>query len=177
MNPPPPPPRPPADYPEDEPGHVEFIARGVAIDRRTGSARVLLCQSKKRGYYYLPGGHVEFGETAAEALRREILEEMGIPCTVGSPLQVHECSFHDGKVLRHEVNMVFHVKHLGRHGVPQPDPPPSAEKHIAFEWVPLDGIESRDVRPDRARAWLAAHATQFAGGGLPAFEMIADMLD
>lgn len=163
-------------YPEDEPGHIEFIARGVAIDRRTGSPRVLLCQSKKRGYYYLPGGHVEFGETAAAALKREIREEMGIPCTVGPPLQVHECSFHDGKVRRHEINILFHVEHVGVAGAPQPDPAPSVEKHIAFEWVPLAGIEARDVRPDRARAWLAAHAADFAAGRVPAFELASDVL-
>ncbi len=162
-------------HPEDEPGHVEFIARGVAIDRRNGAPRVLLCQSRKRGYYYLPGGHVEFGETAADALRREILEEMGIPCTVGPPLQVHECAFHDGKVRRHEINIVFHVEHVGIAGSPQPDPPPSAEKHIAFEWVPLAGIASLDVRPGRAREWLAAHANDFASERLPAFEMVSDM--
>lgn len=162
-------------YPEDEPGHIEFIARGVAIDRRTGAPRVLLCQSRKRGYSYLPGGHVEFGETAAEALKREILEEMGIPCTVGPPLQVHECSFHDGKVRRHEINILFHVEHIGVPGAPQPDPAPSIEKHIAFEWVPLADIAARDVRPDRARDWLAAHASDLAAGRLPAFEMVSDM--
>ncbi len=175
--PPAPPPGPSTRYAEDEPGHVEFIARGVAIDLRTGSPRVLLCKSKKRGYYYLPGGHVEFGESASAALRREIMEEMGIPCDVGAPLQIHECSFDDGKVLRHEINVVFHVKHLGRHGVPQPDPAPSAEQHIAFEWVPLEGIESRDLRPERARSWLAAHASTYASGGLPAFELVSDMMD
>ena len=47
---------------------IELIARGVFV--RGGA--VLLCQNVKHGYYYLPGGHVEFGEAAAVALAREI---------------------------------------------------------------------------------------------------------
>ncbi|MCW5768862.1 MAG: NUDIX domain-containing protein [Phycisphaeraceae bacterium] len=165
----------PKTYPEDEPGHIEFIARGVAIDLRTGSPRVLLCRSRKRGYSYLPGGHVEFGETAAQALAREILEEMGLPCQVGSLLQVHECAFHDGKMQRHEVNLLFHVKHLGPAGAPLPDPAPSAEPHIAFDWVPLDRVGSIDLRPARAGTWLTTHAAALAAGGLPPFESVADI--
>jgi ADP-ribose pyrophosphatase YjhB (NUDIX family) len=159
-----------ARFPEDEAGHVEFIARGVAIL----DGRVLLCQSKKRGYYYLPGGHVDFGEPGEAALKREIQEEMGLPSTVGPLLQVHECAFHDGKVRRHEVNLVFHVEHVGAAGAPMPDPPPSAEKHIAFAWLPLATILSQDVRPARARQWLHDHARVLAAGQLPPFSFASD---
>ncbi len=46
--------------------HIETIARAVILRR----AHVLLCQNKEHGYFYLPGGHVEFGETAADAVKR-----------------------------------------------------------------------------------------------------------
>lgn len=165
--------------PESTSGHVEIIARGVAVDRReiggTRVARVLMCQNKKRGYYYLPGGHVDFGETAAGALQREIMEEMGIASIIGPPLLMHECAFHDGKGQHHELNIVFHVEHLGQVGKPWPDPPPCAEDHIAFAWLPLSELERFDVRPARASAWLREHAEALESGGMPLFAWISDM--
>jgi mutator protein MutT len=42
----------------------------------------------ERGLWEFPGGSVEFGETMAAALRREMREEFGIEITVGKLLDV-----------------------------------------------------------------------------------------
>lgn len=43
------------------------------------AGRILLVKSPKwSGYYSIPGGHVEYGETIAEAVRREAYEEVGL---------------------------------------------------------------------------------------------------
>ena len=52
-------------------GEIETIARGVCVK----DGKVLLCRGKGAASTYLPGGHIEFGETGAEALVREMKEE------------------------------------------------------------------------------------------------------
>jgi 8-oxo-dGTP diphosphatase len=129
---------------ENEGLEVEVIARGLTL--RDG--RVLLCKNLKHSYYYLPGGHVEFGETAAAGLAREYQEEAGIDVTVGDLVQIHEHIFRQGKRVRHELNLVFHVELPAGEVVSQ-------EKKIAFEWAELATIGERDIRPEAVRIWLS----------------------
>ena len=58
---------------------------------------------------FLPGGHVEFGESAKDALVREIDEELGITCTVGKFLGLVEHKWMNKGVLNCEINQVFEV--------------------------------------------------------------------
>jgi ADP-ribose pyrophosphatase YjhB (NUDIX family) len=46
--------------------------------------------SKVAGHYAIPGGHVEYGETIAEALLREMQEETGLTPTAYRLLRVSE---------------------------------------------------------------------------------------
>lgn len=129
---------------------IELIARGVLV--RNG--QVLLCQSIKHGYFYLPGGHIEFGEPAAAAAEREIREELGVKVRAGELALISEGAF-SAKRDHHEINLVFHVEH------PSPWPkgltnPKSKEPHIAFRWVELAAAQDLDIRPTAVKAWLAA---------------------
>lgn len=50
---------------------------------RRDDGKVLLCESPKwPGFFTVPGGHVELGETCEEALVREIKEEVGLDIKV-----------------------------------------------------------------------------------------------
>lgn len=110
--------------------HIELIARAfitapapapgprstpAAASGGGGDSRpaVLLCRSIKAGYHYLPGGHVEFGETAAQALARELREECGRDSRVGDLVFLTEEAFNDGRQDRHELNLVFTTRLLG----------------------------------------------------------------
>jgi 8-oxo-dGTP pyrophosphatase MutT (NUDIX family) len=64
----------------------EVVVAGVLIEE----GRVLLChRSRDRKWYPnvwdLPGGHVEPGESLAQALKRELFEELGVTLAALSP--------------------------------------------------------------------------------------------
>ncbi|USO00110.1 MAG: NUDIX domain-containing protein [Phycisphaeraceae bacterium] len=130
--------------------HIEVIARGAWIER----GQVLLCRNVAGEFWYLPGGHVEAGESAADALRREFAEETGLDPIVGPALLIMENLFHDGRSRHHELNLVFHVEHRGKFDPPLPVP--SKEGDIAFDWIHLAAVIDLDVRPTEVRAWLAS---------------------
>ncbi len=124
---------------------IEIIARGLAI--RNG--RVLLCKNIKHGYFFLPGGHVEFGETAETALSREFKEEAGVDVKCGGVALVAEHLFERKSGPCHEVNVVFHVELDEKETR-------SRESKIAFEWADLAEIGERELRPNCIKAWLIA---------------------
>lgn len=71
---------------------VEVVA-GLIFDE---SGRVLATQcapQKHGGGWEFPGGKVEPGETAAEAVRREIEEELSVQVTVGDLLRTVEWDY------------------------------------------------------------------------------------
>lgn len=122
---------------------IEIITRGALFH----GERVLACRNIKQRYYYLPGGHVDFGEPAAAALAREFEEECGLTPTIGPLLLTTENIFESAGRRRHEINLVFHVELR--------DPPASItslEPEIAFEW--LDPQHPLDLRPNAIREWL-----------------------
>lgn len=74
---------------------------------------VLLVQRAKgalAGWWSLPGGHIEPGETARAAAAREVLEETGVDAAILGVLDVHDVIFRDsdGALLSHYVLAVFY---------------------------------------------------------------------
>lgn len=137
--------------------HIECIARGVLI----AGSRVLLCRNLKHGYLYLPGGHVEFGESAAQALAREFLEEANLAVRVGSLALVSEGTFGTRKRMHHEINLVFHVEHDGARR--RPPVVESQEADLGFDWLDFAAIPETDIRPEAAKAFLLTLGAEAAG--------------
>jgi mutator protein MutT len=72
---------------------IDYIGVGVGAIIVDAQGRLFLARrgrqaKNERGLWEFPGGSVEFGETLAEALRREIREEYGIEIAVGKLLDV-----------------------------------------------------------------------------------------
>lgn len=80
---------------------VEFVEAAVAVILRE-DGRVLLGQRPEgkswAGWWEFPGGKVEDGETTAQALRREVHEELGIEAGDFSPWITREFSYPERNV-------------------------------------------------------------------------------
>jgi len=129
---------------------IEIIARALI---RTGNS-VLLCRNVRKGYRFLPGGHVELGESAAAAVARELHEEAGLEVRVGDLLLVSEALFEQGGKSRHEINLVFHVELPHQSLLAYPTPPISREPKIAFDWVPEPELGTANFLPASVRDWV-----------------------
>ena len=132
--------------------HIETIARGVCI--RNG--KVLLCLPKDRSYSYLPGGHIEFGETGREALVREMKEETGLDATAGDLLGVVESSFVQKDEKHCEINLIYKMEVEVKGGGGQWNVP-SCEDWICFDWVDCDKLNSANLLPNEMVDFLASH--------------------
>ena len=88
-------------------GKIRAVA--IAVVRKANKVLAVACYDpvKNEKFYRLPGGGIEFGETAAEALQREIKEEIGVEISVGKKLGVYENIFTFGNQKGHEV-MILH---------------------------------------------------------------------
>lgn len=124
------------ELPEYELAGIETIARGVAILE----GRLLVCRAKGAKSCYLPGGHIEFGETGRAALVREMREEAGIAIETGRFLGVVENSFLQHGKPHAEINLVYEMR------VPSADVS-SCEDWIEFSWVPLDALAAANLLP------------------------------
>ena len=72
---------------------VDYIGVGVGAIITDSQGRLFLARrgpkaKNERGLWEFPGGSVEFGETMAAALRREMREEFGIEIVIGKLLDV-----------------------------------------------------------------------------------------
>ena len=78
--------------------------------------KILLCRSHRwDDKYVIPGGHVEYGETLENALRREIMEETGLEIRDIKLLGIKECFYsNDYYKDRHFIFMDYRCKTDGR---------------------------------------------------------------
>ncbi len=105
--------------------------KGIAI--RNGAVALV---RNARDEWDLPGGKLERGETLAECLSREFLEELGIDVTWGSVVDVVHHHVHD--------NIVVVIVGCGSvsDGVLE-----ISDEHSQVSWFQLDRLNELDIPP------------------------------
>ena len=94
-----------------ENGVFNYRVGAIILD----GTRVLMTKSEGCGYYYSVGGRVKFGETAEQAVLREVFEETGVRTEIERLGFVHENFFTSDFGLNcgmryHELSLFYYIK-------------------------------------------------------------------
>ncbi len=128
--------------------------RAVSVFLFDDQGRTLL-QRRADGKYHSPGlwsntccGHPRPGESAMDAARRRLREEMGVVCDLEHVVTFEYRADVGQGLLEHEVDHVFRGTFAGT-------PAPDATEVSDFRWIGLGDLQEDCVaNPERYSAWL-----------------------
>ena len=124
--------------------------------------KVLLQKPVNDDGYSVPGGHLNFGETAAQALAREFLEEIGASVQVGRLLAAGEVYFPWGERPCHQIGLYFEAALLEEGQIPLEGAFRAVDElggeriDLIFAWIPLAELDAITVYPPQIKDALRA---------------------
>ena len=142
--------------------NTHMLVRAVIID----AEHILLCKTLdlQHNFYFLPGGHVEHGESAASALVRELMEESGFKVTIKRFLGCLERGFESSescKCHNQEYSFIFEV---GAADLTINSTIPKLEVNMELVWVPITNIAQLPFKAEELieliPQWLALNLDQ-----------------
>ena len=116
--------------------NFEICARAIIQN----NGKILVCYEKGKGYYFTPGGHIEFGESAKQALSRELKEELNISIKKYSFIGAVENVFIQNGKHHHELDLVFNVE-------AENVSDKSEEDHIDFLFMDIERFSKEEILP------------------------------
>ena len=133
-----------------------YLLRGVVVSQ----GRYLAVREKGKNFFFIPGGHIEPGESATDALRREFKEELDCEIAIGDFLGALEHQWPDEVPSHQEINLLFAVKALGL----EPEAVVvSNEAQLEFKWLPIDALQATSLEPPPLKALIG----RVGGSSLP----------
>lgn len=113
--------------------------------------KILAMHDERSPYFYLPGGRVTMGETAENAIIREVQEELGMTMKISRPLWLNQAFFtEDVDNLRyHELCLYFLMDSSGtnllNHGTVFTMT--EGNRTHTFEWLEFDSLKDEYFYP------------------------------
>ena len=111
---------------------------------------VLLCTVEGLDFWFMPGGRCEAGERSADAVRREIREELGVDAQIERLVWVVETFFTHAGTSHHEIGLYYLMD------VPLGSPLRNVTEEffgveqglrLTCRWFPLDQLEHTPIYP------------------------------
>lgn len=143
---------------------IHILSRAVILDK----GKLLLCQTVGlvSDIFFLPGGHIEHGESAQKALYRELKEETGVECEITQFLGCLEYGFeptHPNICHNHEYNLIFEARSKWLQSHQEIKGP---EDNLQLKWVPMTDLIQIPLKPasliQQLPKWIAEKPnTQF----------------
>ena len=132
-----------------------FRYRAAAIIVEDGY--VLFAGNEKDDYYYSIGGAVHMGETAEDAVKREVFEETGIHYEIDHLAVIHEYFFNDNMgALKdmdcHEIAFYFMMKSRGTRELKSDSYTQGVRE--SMHWLPISELDKYKAFPTFMKEYL-----------------------
>ncbi|MBQ7760885.1 MAG: NUDIX domain-containing protein [Clostridia bacterium] len=111
--------------------------------------KLLAMKDGRSPYFYLPGGRVQFGETAENAILRELREELSIDARIVRPLFLSQSFFNEDvtKIDFHELCLYFLID-ISHTSLPFEDfLGTETAKKQQFYWLDFDTVKKSYLYP------------------------------
>ena len=113
--------------------------------------RILAMHDERSPYFYLPGGRVRLGETAEQAVVREIEEALGVTLKIARPLWLNQAFFtEDVDGLRYHELCLYFLTDISDTDLTQRGPvftlTEGTHTHT-FEWLAFDRLKDAYFYP------------------------------
>ena len=123
-----------------------YRAAGIIIENDC----VLFACNEKDDYYYSIGGGVHHGETAQEAVCREVFEETGVHYEIDRLAVVHENFFNQNSgtlkgMQCHEISFYFLMKSRGTQQLCSNSTTHGVKEHMC--WLPIEKLDEYKAFP------------------------------